>query len=96
MEFEDELAEKFGGDGRNKENHNEDESDKVENNKQTVSDIRKKYERKLAANQGTETEVSMAGHIFSSATFYLSKKKKYGWAVIELFGVLFRFFKSYS
>ncbi|KAI4302260.1 hypothetical protein MLD38_038034 [Melastoma candidum] len=56
LEFEDELAEKFGGDGRSKENDNEDESDKVESNKQTVSDIRKKYERKLAAHQRTESE----------------------------------------
>ncbi|KAF8005646.1 hypothetical protein BT93_K0050 [Corymbia citriodora subsp. variegata] len=56
LEFEDELAEKFGGGARSKEIISEDDIDKGENNSQIVSDIRKKYERKLAAHQGTEDE----------------------------------------
>lgn len=56
LEFEDELAEKFGGGARSKEIISEDDIDKDENNSQIVSDIRKKYERKLAAHQGTEDE----------------------------------------
>ncbi|XP_030543340.1 vacuolar protein sorting-associated protein 53 A isoform X1 [Rhodamnia argentea] len=56
LEFEDELAEKFGGGARSKEIISEDDIDKGENNSQLVSDIRKKYERKLAAHQGTEDE----------------------------------------
>ncbi|XP_056164208.1 vacuolar protein sorting-associated protein 53 A isoform X2 [Syzygium oleosum] len=56
LEFEDELVEKFGGGARSKEIISEDDIDKGENNSQIVSDIRKKYERKLAAHQGTEDE----------------------------------------
>lgn len=55
LEFEEELAEKFGGGTRSKEAGEEFE-DKGENAGQTVSDIRKKYEKKLAAHQGTESE----------------------------------------
>lgn len=52
------MAEKFGGDTRKKDNSSDiEEVDKAENNSQTVSDIRKKYEKKLAVNQGSGTEV---------------------------------------
>ncbi|KAG2684953.1 hypothetical protein I3843_10G096100 [Carya illinoinensis] len=55
LEFEDELAEKFGGGTRSRENGSEIE-EIGENTSQSVSDIRKKYERKLAAHQGSGTE----------------------------------------
>ncbi|KAF9664470.1 hypothetical protein SADUNF_Sadunf16G0022100 [Salix dunnii] len=51
-EFEDELAEKFGGGTRSREIGNEIEEIGKENS-QSVSDIRKKYEKKFAANQGS-------------------------------------------
>ncbi|KAJ6778997.1 VACUOLAR SORTING PROTEIN 53 [Salix koriyanagi] len=51
-EFEDELAEKFGGGTRSREIGNEIEEIGKENS-QNVSDIRKKYEKKFAANQGS-------------------------------------------
>ncbi|XP_010258632.1 PREDICTED: vacuolar protein sorting-associated protein 53 A [Nelumbo nucifera] len=57
LEFEEELAEKFSGGTRNKETgSNTEEMDKGENENPTVLDIRRKYEKKLAAHQGTETE----------------------------------------
>ncbi|KAJ8759839.1 hypothetical protein K2173_009940 [Erythroxylum novogranatense] len=56
LEFEDELAEKFGGGTRNREIGADIEEIGRENNNQTVSDIRKKYERKFAANQGNEND----------------------------------------
>ncbi|PIN07297.1 Late Golgi protein sorting complex, subunit Vps53 [Handroanthus impetiginosus] len=52
LEFEEELAEKFGGGSRSRESG----SDSGENNNQTVSDIRKKYEKKLAAHHENEDE----------------------------------------
>ncbi|KAG8661783.1 vacuolar protein sorting-associated protein 53 A isoform X1 [Manihot esculenta] len=52
LEFEDELAEKFGGGSTSREIGNEIEEIGRDSNSQTVSDIRKKYEKKLAANQG--------------------------------------------
>ncbi|KAF5472285.1 hypothetical protein F2P56_009018, partial [Juglans regia] len=55
LEFEDELAEKFGGGTRSRENGSEIE-EIGENTSQSVSDIRKKYEKKLAAHQGSGTE----------------------------------------
>ncbi|KAF8411661.1 hypothetical protein HHK36_004219 [Tetracentron sinense] len=56
-EFEDELAEKFSGGTRNREIGSDiEEIDKVENNGQTISDIRKKYEKKLAVHHGSGTE----------------------------------------
>lgn len=55
-EFEDELAEKFGGGTRSREIGNEIEEIGKENNGQNVSDIRKKYEKKFAANQGSVPE----------------------------------------
>ncbi|CAK7340356.1 unnamed protein product [Dovyalis caffra] len=55
-EFEDELAEKFGGGTRSREIGNEIEEIGKENNNQSVSDIRKKYEKKLAANQGSRPD----------------------------------------
>ncbi|XP_043700892.1 vacuolar protein sorting-associated protein 53 A [Telopea speciosissima] len=55
LEFEEELAEKFGGGTRNKETEIE-EIDKAESNSQTVLDIRRKYEKKLAAHHGSGTD----------------------------------------
>lgn len=56
LEFEEELAEKFSGgtaSTRNKELGNDvEESGEGESNKQIVSDIRKKYEKKLAMQHG--------------------------------------------
>lgn len=58
LEFEEELAEKFGGDSQRKDGAGDNEEvDNGENKSQVVSDIRKKYEKKLAANQGKWTEV---------------------------------------
>ncbi|KAJ4847023.1 Vacuolar protein sorting-associated protein 53 [Turnera subulata] len=56
LEFEDELAEKFGGGTQSREVGNEIDDIGREKNSQNVSDIRKKYERKLAANQGNESD----------------------------------------
>ncbi|CAL9090122.1 unnamed protein product [Musa acuminata var. zebrina] len=61
LEFEEELAEKFSGgtaSTRNKELGNDvEESGEGESNRQIVSDIRKKYEKKLAMQHGeAETE----------------------------------------
>ncbi|KAJ9174311.1 hypothetical protein P3X46_017348 [Hevea brasiliensis] len=56
LEFEDELAEKFGGGSSSREIGNEIEEIGKDSNSQSVSDIRKKYERKLAANQGEPEE----------------------------------------
>ncbi|KAI8031448.1 Vacuolar protein sorting-associated protein 53 A [Camellia lanceoleosa] len=57
LEFEEELAEKFDDSTHSRETGNDnEETGRVGNNSQTVSDIRKKYEKKLAAHQGSETE----------------------------------------
>ncbi|THF94041.1 hypothetical protein TEA_012116 [Camellia sinensis var. sinensis] len=57
LEFEEELAEKFGDSTHSRETGNDnEETGRGGNNSQTVSDIRKKYEKKLAAHQGSETE----------------------------------------
>ncbi|KAM7509532.1 hypothetical protein LguiA_019985 [Lonicera macranthoides] len=57
LEFEEELEEKFGGGSRSRETGNDIEDiDRGEKNNRTVSDIRKKYEKKLAAHQGTGSE----------------------------------------
>ncbi|KAL6137090.1 hypothetical protein ACLB2K_062385 [Fragaria x ananassa] len=57
LEFEDELAEKFGGGTRGREVGNEiEEIGRGENTTQSASDIRKKYEKKFAAHQGNATE----------------------------------------
>ncbi|GLT77993.1 hypothetical protein SLA2020_495440 [Shorea laevis] len=57
LEFEDELAEKFGGGARSMEIGNEiEEIGRGKNTSQSALDIRKKYERKLAAHQGAGTE----------------------------------------
>ncbi|KAF5747437.1 hypothetical protein HS088_TW05G00158 [Tripterygium wilfordii] len=57
LEFEDELAEKFGGGTQNREVVNEiEEIGRGEGDSRDASDIRKKYERKLAAHQGTGIE----------------------------------------
>ncbi|KAL6840013.1 hypothetical protein ACP4OV_029823 [Aristida adscensionis] len=59
LEFEEELAEKFSGGtttARNKESGSDDEDEGVERNK-IVSDIRKKYEKKLAVpNDGVDQD----------------------------------------
>ncbi|CAK9171345.1 unnamed protein product [Ilex paraguariensis] len=57
LEFEEELAEKFGGGTRDREMGTDIEDiDRGENNSQTVLDIRKKYEKRLAAHQGSRNE----------------------------------------
>lgn len=61
LEFEEELAEKFGGGSRSKElGSDTGETDKEENNSQTVSDIRKKYEKKLATHELSGNEVCLS------------------------------------
>ena len=58
LEFEDELAEKFGGGTQNREIGNEiEEIGKGTNSSSSAMDIRKKYEKKLAAHQGGDSEV---------------------------------------
>ncbi|CAM8925202.1 unnamed protein product [Rhodiola kirilowii] len=58
LEFEEELAEKFGGGARSTERGSDsEENDKAESNNRIVSDIRKKYEKKLAVNQEVNSEV---------------------------------------
>ncbi|QCD77293.1 vacuolar protein sorting-associated protein 53 A [Vigna unguiculata] len=57
LEFEDELAEKFGGGTQNREIANEiEEIGRGTNSSNSALDIRKKYEKKLAAHQGGDTE----------------------------------------
>ncbi|XP_057429047.1 vacuolar protein sorting-associated protein 53 A [Lotus japonicus] len=57
LEFEDELAEKFGGGTQNREVANAiEEIGRSANSSSSASDIRKKYEKKLAAQQGSESE----------------------------------------
>ena len=57
LEFEDELAEKFGGGTQNREIGNEiEEIGKGNNSSSSALDIRKKYEKKLAAHQGGDSE----------------------------------------
>ncbi|XP_074312416.1 vacuolar protein sorting-associated protein 53 A [Silene latifolia] len=56
LEFEEELAEKFGGSTIRESGNDADDADKGDNTTQTVSDIKKKYEKKLAANQGSGSE----------------------------------------
>ncbi|KVH90310.1 Vps53-like, N-terminal [Cynara cardunculus var. scolymus] len=54
IEFEEELAEKFGGSGSSRNVTTDfEETDKAD---QTVLDIRKKYEKKLAAHQGNQDD----------------------------------------
>ncbi|KAL0317475.1 UNVERIFIED_CONTAM: Vacuolar protein sorting-associated protein 53 A [Sesamum angustifolium] len=72
LEFEEELAEKFGGGSRSKESGTDIGEDMVDNNNQTVSDIRKKYEKKLAANHGSENEFNFRGIISSCFEAYLT------------------------
>ncbi|MED6133183.1 HIT domain protein [Stylosanthes scabra] len=55
LEFEDELAEKFGGGTQNREVGNEIEDiGRGANSGSNASDIRRKYEKKLAAHQGSD------------------------------------------
>ncbi|KAK9690013.1 hypothetical protein RND81_09G098900 [Saponaria officinalis] len=56
LEFEEELAEKFGGSSTRESGTDTDDSDKGDNISQSISDIKKKYEKKLAANQGSGNE----------------------------------------
>ncbi|KAK7412779.1 hypothetical protein VNO78_04398 [Psophocarpus tetragonolobus] len=57
LEFEDELAEKFGGGSQNREIGNEiEEIGRGTSSGNNALDIRKKYEKKLAAHQGGDTE----------------------------------------
>ncbi|XP_028778013.1 vacuolar protein sorting-associated protein 53 A-like, partial [Neltuma alba] len=60
LEFEDELAEKFGAGTQSREIGNEiEEIGRGGNSSSSASDIRKKYERKLAAHQGSGNEVGI-------------------------------------
>ncbi|KAI4296112.1 hypothetical protein L6164_036097 [Bauhinia variegata] len=57
LEFEDELAEKFGGGAQSREVGNEiEEIGSAGNASSSASDIRRKYEQKLAAHQGSGSE----------------------------------------
>ncbi|CAA2970798.1 vacuolar sorting-associated 53 A [Olea europaea subsp. europaea] len=57
LEFEEELVEKFGGGSQNRETENDTgELHEGENTNQIISDIRKKYEKKLAAHHGSGNE----------------------------------------
>lgn len=59
MEFEEELAEKFGDGSRSKELGSDTGEDTAESSSQNISDIRKKYEKRLAAHHGNENEAWM-------------------------------------
>ncbi|KAG9144226.1 hypothetical protein Leryth_022084 [Lithospermum erythrorhizon] len=65
LEFEEELAEKFGGGSHSKETGIDVEEDKGENSSQIVSNIRKKYEKKFSAHQGNENEEQDGSKDFS-------------------------------
>ncbi|MFS7924961.1 putative vacuolar protein sorting-associated protein [Helianthus anomalus] len=57
IEFEEELAEKFGGSGDTKKvTSSVKESDIGEESNQIVMDIRRKYEKKLVAHQGNHDD----------------------------------------
>ncbi|KAI5648729.1 hypothetical protein M9H77_34734 [Catharanthus roseus] len=57
LEFEEELAEKFGGGGHNRETGIDiEETERGNNNGQAVLDIRKKYEKKLGKGSGNEEQ----------------------------------------
>ncbi|XP_047974595.1 vacuolar protein sorting-associated protein 53 A-like isoform X1 [Salvia hispanica] len=56
LEFEEELAEKFGDGSRSKELGSDTGEDTAESSSQNISDIRKKYEKRLAAHHGNENE----------------------------------------
>ncbi|KAK9058949.1 hypothetical protein SSX86_021566 [Deinandra increscens subsp. villosa] len=57
IEFEEELADKFGGSGNTKKGTSDiEEIDNGGNNNQIVMDIRKKYEKKLVANHGNQDD----------------------------------------
>ncbi|XP_044498652.1 vacuolar protein sorting-associated protein 53 A-like isoform X1 [Mangifera indica] len=58
LEFEDELAVKFGGSSSSSREVGNDieEIGRAESNSQKAADIRKKYEKRLAAHQGSGTE----------------------------------------
>lgn len=60
LEFEEELAEKFGGGSSKEMGSDIGETDRGENNSQTVSDIRKKYEKKLGTHEVSESQVCIS------------------------------------
>lgn len=61
-EFEDELADKFGGGSQSKDIVSDNgETDSGENTTQTVLDIRKKYEKKLASHDVSPNDVFIIG-----------------------------------
>ncbi|KAF3641225.1 Vacuolar protein sorting-associated protein 53 A [Capsicum annuum] len=73
LEFEEELAEKFGGGTRSKDAVDDNEETEMSGNKsQTVSDIRKKYEKKLATHDGSQHEFNFRGIISSCFEPHLS------------------------
>lgn len=57
LEFEEELAEKFGDGSCSRESVRDIGEDNMGHSKRSISDIRKKYEKKLAAHHGNESEV---------------------------------------
>ncbi|KAK6144836.1 hypothetical protein DH2020_021656 [Rehmannia glutinosa] len=61
LEFEEELAEKFG-DGSSRESVSDVGENKTVYGNRTVSDIRKKYEKRLAAHHGNEIEASCSDY----------------------------------
>ncbi|KAG5549623.1 hypothetical protein RHGRI_014809 [Rhododendron griersonianum] len=69
LEFEEELADKFGAGTRSKEAGNDFE-DTGETNNQAISDIRKKYEKKLAAHQGSFQLIKLAAENYLSALMW--------------------------
>uniref|UniRef100_K3XEN6 Uncharacterized protein n=1 Tax=Setaria italica TaxID=4555 RepID=K3XEN6_SETIT len=74
LEFEEELAEKFSGGtatARNKESASDDEDESGEHNK-IVSDIRKKYEKKLAAPNDEVGHFNFHGIISSCFEPYMN------------------------
>ncbi|XP_076921561.1 vacuolar protein sorting-associated protein 53 A-like [Bidens hawaiensis] len=56
IEFEEELAEKFGSGHTKKVTSDVEESDKGETSNQLVMDIRRKYEKKLVTHQGNQDD----------------------------------------
>ncbi|CAD6343762.1 unnamed protein product [Miscanthus lutarioriparius] len=91
LEFEEELAEKFSGgttNARNKETASDDEDEGGEHNK-IVSDIRKKYEKKLAgpsdeAEQDKQKDLSVPGAGFNFHGIISSCFEPYMTVYIEL------------
>lgn len=77
LEFEEELAEKFGGGGHNRETGIDiEETERGNNNGQAVLDIRKKYEKKLGKGSGNEV-------LIRNCLIVLTYHAAYGYLVIS-------------